>query len=242
MFTILDHLSSTKDRKVSGLPFHSPDRLLWGLPLIPVVGWKCCKPRVLTFDEFLDIPPCTTGKHSEVDDTPDPGPVQQPTAFEPKPPPPKPISITNGAPTPAPISRVPRALKPAAPATPPQPESESDDPSLAVPPATTCRRRGCNSVFAAEATSAGRDNEECIHHPGQALFHEGSKGWTCCKRRVLEFDEFLEIEGCRRKKKHLFVGSGKKAASEETLFHVRYYLNPRHIVLSLASQDIDSPE
>jgi len=23
------------------------------------------------------------------------------------------------------------------------------------------------------------------------IFHEGSKGYTCCKRRVLEFDEYL---------------------------------------------------
>ncbi|KAI6807966.1 hypothetical protein KC350_g13541, partial [Hortaea werneckii] len=37
-------------------------------------GWKCCKPRVLTFDEFMNIPPCTTGKHSTVDDTPAPEP------------------------------------------------------------------------------------------------------------------------------------------------------------------------
>lgn len=199
-----------------------------GPSLIAVVGWKCCKPRVLTFDEFLDIPPCTTGKHAEEDDTPNPEPVQQPTASEPKPLPPKLISSTNVAPTLAPNYHVPQALKPAAPATPPQPESESDDPSLAVPPGTTCRRRCCNSVFAAEVTSAGPDNEECIYHPGQALFHEGSKGWTCCKRRVLEFDEFLNIEGCRRKKKHLFVGSGKKATSEKTLSHVRYNINPKH--------------
>ncbi|KMU78875.1 hypothetical protein CISG_07392 [Coccidioides immitis RMSCC 3703] len=33
-------------------------------------GWKCCKPRVLNFDEFLEIAPCTVGKHSTVDDTP----------------------------------------------------------------------------------------------------------------------------------------------------------------------------
>ncbi|WFC95396.1 hypothetical protein MBRA1_002044 [Malassezia brasiliensis] len=25
------------------------------------------------------------------------------------------------------------------------------------------------------------------------IFHEGSKGYTCCKRRVLDFDDFLQI-------------------------------------------------
>jgi hypothetical protein len=47
------------------------------------------------------------------------------------------------------------------------------------------------------------------------VFHEGSKGWSCCKRRVLEFDEFLKIEGCADKKKHLFVGKGKPAGEEK---------------------------
>ena len=168
-----------------------------------------------------------------MDDTPDSEPVQQPTASVPKPLPSKSILSTNVAPTLAPNHRVPQALKPAAPATPPQPESESDDPSLTVPPGTTCRRRGCNSVSAAEVTSTGPDDVECVYHPGQALFHEGSKGWTCCKRRVLEFDDFLNIEGCRRKKKHLFVGSGKKATSEETLSHVRYNFNPRYRIAPL---------
>ena len=51
-----------------------------------------------------------------------------------------------------------------------------------------------------------RENERCIYHPGQALFHEGSKGWTCCKKRVLEFDEFMKIEGCKERQRHCFVG------------------------------------
>ena len=54
-----------------------------------------------------------------------------------------------------------------------------------------------------------------MHHPGVALFHEGSKGWTCCKRRVLEFEEFMKIEGCKTKKRHLFVGKGKPSGEEK---------------------------
>ena len=58
------------------------------------------------------------------------------------------------------------------------------------------------------------------------IFHEGSKGYTCCKRRVLEFDEFMKIEGCKTKERHMFVGSGKRkgagAGGEELLETVRY--------------------
>lgn len=104
----------------------------------------------------------------------------------------------------------------------PPPESESDDPSLSIPANKPCRRRGCNAVSTQETSASSRDDEECVFHPGQALFHEGSKGWTCCKRRVLEFDEFMKIEGCKRKKRHMFIGSGKKDGTEESLQDVRY--------------------
>ena len=40
-----------------------------------------------------------------------------------------------------------------------------------------------------------------------SLHHRG-KGYLCCKRRVLEFDEFLKIEGCK-KGRHVFVPKAK---------------------------------
>jgi len=88
---------------------------------------------------------------------------------------------------------------------PPPPESEDDDPVLEIPEGKICRRKACGQSY-----TGVRDGERCIFHPGVPIFHEGSKGYTCCKRRVLEFDEFMRIEGCKMKDRHLFVGSGKK--------------------------------
>lgn len=92
-----------------------------------------------------------------------------------------------------------------------------------------------------DTASSTRGTEECIFHPGQALFHEGSKGWTCCKRRVLEFDEFMKIEGCSRKKRHMFVGSKKHNEKEETLITVRhdFYQTPTVVIASLYVKKID---
>lgn len=115
------------------------------------------------------------------------------------------------------------ALSAAAVATPPKPstpvpeEPESDDPELEIPANATCRRKGCNAGY---DPSISRDDEKCVHHPGQPVFHEGSKGWSCCKKRVLEFDEFLKIPGCGEKTKHLFVGQ-KKPPGEEKVESVR---------------------
>jgi len=164
----------------------------------------------LTFDEFLAISPCTTGKHSTVDDTPKPEPAI------PKEPPPQPV---DGLPVPAP--RAPQAQAPSArpAATPAPPESEDDDPSLPIPSGQTCRRRGCNEIY---SEGSNRTDEKCIFHPGHPIFHEGSKGYTCCKKRVLDFDDFLKMEGCKSKDRHMFVGSGKKQqGSEENLESVR---------------------
>jgi hypothetical protein len=179
------------------------------------IGWKCCKPRVLTFDEFLAIEPCTTGKHSDVDDTPTPEPAQK-------------ADVANGTEVnlgsleeslPAPAPRMPAAQAAPASAPAPPPESEDDDESIALKEGMTCRRKGCGETH----KGGDREGEKCIHHPGAPIFHEGSKGWSCCKRRVLEFDQFMNIEGCKTKDRHLFVGSGKKEkeGGEENLETVR---------------------
>lgn len=121
---------------------------------------------------------------------------------------------------PAPVPRVPTSQsatpKPAASPKPPE-ESEDDDPSLEIKKGVTCKRRGCGQQYG----GGDRSGESCVHHPGVPIFHEGSKGYSCCKRRVLEFDQFLNLEGCKTKDRHLFVGSGKKDG-EEKVETVRY--------------------
>ncbi|KAL9130590.1 MAG: hypothetical protein Q9217_001250 [Psora testacea] len=204
-------------------------------------GWKCCKPRVLTFDEFLSIPPCTTGKHSTTDDTSESEPPSASKAQDDLPPPPAPRPIaSDGFEQKGAISQAPQPTPPVASSNLLQ-ESDSDDPSTPIPMNTTCKRRGCNATYNVD-TKSSREGEECAYHPGQALFHEGSKGWTCCKRRVLEFDEFLKIEGCKSKKKHLFVGSKKDAGQEEKVMDVSrhdYYQTPTAVIASLFLKKID---
>ncbi|KAJ6036392.1 hypothetical protein N7540_000671 [Penicillium herquei] len=194
-------------------------------------GWKCCKPRVLTFEEFLAITPCTTGKHSTVDDTPAPEP---PKATE-APPPPAPVDPAKTLSERPAIS--PAIAPPTPPANPPPTEPESDDPSLEIPANATCRRKGCGVTYTG---STARDDEKCVHHPGHPVFHEGSKGWSCCKRRVLEFDQFLKITGCTEKTRHLFVGQAKPPG-EEKVESVRndFYQTTSSVNVSLYLKKID---
>ncbi|KAG9255077.1 HSP20-like chaperone [Emericellopsis atlantica] len=198
-------------------------------------GWKCCKTRVLTFDEFLAIPPCTTGTHSATDKPPQLE-ESKPTAEESEALDRK-IAAANASkekePGRAPIAQP--AQDTAAPPPPPE-ESEDDDPSLEIPDGKECRRKACHAKY---KKGSAREGEKCVHHPGIPIFHEGSKGYSCCKRRVLEFDQFLKIEGCTTKNKHLFVGSGKKdkgdASGEEVLTTVRhdYYQTASTVIASI---------
>ncbi|KAL1864369.1 hypothetical protein VTK73DRAFT_5958 [Phialemonium thermophilum] len=236
--------------KGCGKEYTDPDEVCKYHPGPPVFhegqkGWKCCKPRVLTFEEFMQIPPCTEGKHSTTDLPPeiekreaDPALLAsleaQSSSSEQAPPPPRraPISASQTASTSTP--------------PPPPAETEEDDPSLEIPDGRPCRRRGCHATY---SKGQSRDGEKCVYHPGIPIFHEGSKGYSCCKRRVLEFDQFMKIEGCKTKDRHLFVGSGKKDASgkssgtggEELLETVRhdFYQTATSVIASFFLKKID---
>ena len=182
-------------------------------------SYSCCntinKP-VMTFDEFLKLPGCTTGSHSsektEVKAPVVTAKVQEnnvetvassvvdvplvaststlsagPTVYKSRPTSPNPPT-SNGSSAPSAVLL-----------------EEQDPVDAVVPEGTKCKRAACGCAYTMDME---RTDSECLYHPLPAIFHEGSKGYACCKRRVLEFDEFLKIEGCK-KGRHLFVGQPK---------------------------------
>ncbi|RDA93111.1 hypothetical protein CP533_4106 [Ophiocordyceps camponoti-saundersi (nom. inval.)] len=198
-------------------------------------GWKCCKPRVLTFDEFMAIPPCTTGTHSTTDK---PAQLEEGQQDDGATLAKKIEALTASAPPRAPIQQ-PSTSTVAPSPPPPPPETDDDDPSLDIPDGAECRRRACGLKF---KKGGSREGEQCLHHPGAPIFHEGSKGYSCCKRRVLEFDQFLKIEGCKTKSRHLFIGSGiKRKADAEKLDSVRhdFYQTPTTVIASFFLKKIN---
>ncbi|KAI9828602.1 MAG: hypothetical protein M1826_005984 [Phylliscum demangeonii] len=178
-------------------------------------GYTCCSRRELDFDDFLTIKGCTArpkhlfvGSGRKTSTTVDASAVKADQASLA----PAAAIATAATATAAAVgaSKTPpaRALPPpqASPAPAPSAESDSDDPAVPIPAHATCRRRGCRAAY---ATSSAKPDEPCRHHPGPPIFHEGRKGYTCCSRRELDFDDFLTIEGCKARPKHLFVGSGR---------------------------------
>ncbi|KAI8920304.1 HSP20-like chaperone [Powellomyces hirtus] len=197
-------------------------------------SWSCCTKKVTDFDDFLKIPGCAVGKHSTAQHA---APASSTPASAAGP-----VTVgANGVET----YGTPTAATPAAPEAVAAPskadaapvvkeEDLNDAPDAQIPAGATCQRNACGKKFDGEATRT----EECVFHPGQAVFHEGSKGWSCCSRKVLEFDEFLKIKGCTTRK-HRFTDV--KTGQENTTVQCRHdwYQTQSTVTISIFAKKVD---
>lgn len=63
-----------------------------------------------------------------------------------------------------------------------------------VAPTYYCYNKGCGKQF--DLTDNGP--ESCIYHPGNPVFHDAYKGWSCCNKRSTDFTQFLSFPGCAK--------------------------------------------
>ncbi|KAG0318972.1 hypothetical protein BGZ99_005363 [Dissophora globulifera] len=214
-------------------------------------GWSCCSKRVVSFDQFLAIPGCSYGRHTDTPREEFPSSssssekVEVPTSTSS----PAPTTVNkdgsevygSAAPVVKPKATTTTTTATSAPPTPaPEPiVEEEDDLSVAVAVGKTCKRLGCGHTFVSEGESRG-DKVVCQYHSGSPVFHEGSKGWSCCPRKVLEFDEFLRLKGCRTTNQHLFVGAKKDNVEELVQCRHDWYQTQTHVNLSIFAKKVDA--
>ncbi|KAJ2711514.1 hypothetical protein H4R19_003211 [Coemansia spiralis] len=193
-------------------------------------GWTCCKPRVHSFDDFLELKGCQLGAHSSEPRHKDDPFKADLTKYDDVLPEPAPATTAT---TSAADTVVPVATK--APAEEPL---DYDPADAVVPVGAACKRSGCSATYASDAASRGP--EQCVFHPGRAVFHEGTKGWTCCKPRATDFDEFMRIAGCARGP-HLFVGTQRTAQAQAQTVRCRrdYYQIAGDVIVSIYAKKID---
>lgn len=203
-------------------------------------SWSCCnavnKP-VLEFDQFMQIPGCAIGSHLE----------HVPKKQAPKPPPSAAnLTLTSSAGGKESYSTRPSEApsKAVSGTTTPKPEPvviEEDDLTVTVAPGTQCKRQGCSTRFVSDAENRHGDGPGtvCAYHPRPPIFHEGSKGYLCCKRRVLEFEEFLKIGGCAHGR-HLFSPKPNLSTAEEfTDCRIDHYQTPANVNVSVFAKQVD---
>ncbi|KAN0064726.1 hypothetical protein ACQY0O_001781 [Thecaphora frezii] len=206
-------------------------------------SWSCCntthKP-VLEFDQFLAIPGCNVlPTHStEVQALPlvkngklvDPSSPTDSAAH-------KQEANVDMLPT-QPLNA--DTLKAAQNSSVPKPWQEEKDSLTAVEKGSKCTRNACGFVH--EGGERRREQEVCWFHKGSPVFHEGSKGWSCCKRRVLDFNDFLAIQPCTRAESgHLFPSTNTHHEGEEERVDCRidHYETPTDVRLTVYAKGVE---
>ncbi|KDQ60662.1 hypothetical protein JAAARDRAFT_31637 [Jaapia argillacea MUCL 33604] len=210
-------------------------------------SWSCCEDvnrPVLDFDDFMKIPGCSQGPHTDsapVIEAPRPSQAQtsknlqrveenvtSPTSSAV---PGTQTPLRSGSMTPLPAKVDMSSLV----------DADEDDLETPVPTGTKCRRKGCEVAYVSDEIHRRPDGEGavCTYHTMPPIFREGSKGYLCCKRRVLEFDEFLKIEGCT-KGRHLFVPKSKCDTKEELAdCRIDHYQTPSEVHVSVFAKQVD---
>ncbi|XP_041050905.1 cysteine and histidine-rich domain-containing protein 1-like [Carcharodon carcharias] len=201
-----------------------------GVPIFhdALKGWSCCKKRTTDFSEFLAIPGCMKGHHSNVKppeplkpemmcnkDRTDNLKSQFDTEYIIKGPKSAESMKRERPSSDEPVVKLPQkvskslqeSLEKFSNSTQEIATKREEDPSGGVKVDTLCKHAGCNKTF----HGAESNLETCSFHPGIPIFHEGMKYWSCCKIKTTDFEDFLAQPGCA-KGKHLWI---KKEADKK---------------------------
>eukprot|EP01112_Ceratiomyxa_fruticulosa_P018802 TRINITY_DN6065_c1_g1_i1.p1 TRINITY_DN6065_c1_g1~~TRINITY_DN6065_c1_g1_i1.p1 ORF type:complete len:333 (-),score=65.19 TRINITY_DN6065_c1_g1_i1:47-1045(-) len=206
-------------------------------------GWSCCKKRVDSFEEMIAIPGCESGSHIPLSTEPKPATQTTTTTVSSAQ---KAVSMVT--PTPVQVSSADgvETFSSKLHSTPTVGSSSSSKPEVKLPPkevedppdaviaiGARCLHHSCDKTFVGDESRT----EECKYHPGTTIFHEGSKGWSCCKANAAIFEEFLKMPGCT-KGKHRFI---PKPEEREDLVRCRYdwYQNSNAVIASIYAKGID---
>ncbi|KAK2153120.1 hypothetical protein LSH36_306g01046 [Paralvinella palmiformis] len=207
-------------------------------------GWSCCKKRSTDFTEFLNIPGCTAGPHSNVKPVePDPEKnnekkdelqtVKETTIVRAPEKPPLERPSEN-----EPMIRLPytvgSSLQQALEKQMKEMTLETSDDKGEVDPSITkvgtlCKNAGCTKEYRDESTNT----EQCTFHSGVPIFHEGMKYWSCCKRKTSDFNSFLNQEGCTTGK-HLWYK--KESEESKVVCRVDWHQTASFVTVSIFSK------
>ncbi|XP_054386593.2 cysteine and histidine-rich domain-containing protein 1-like, partial [Pongo abelii] len=194
-------------------------------------GWSCYKRRTTDFSDFLSIVGCTKGRHNS-EKPPEPVKPEVKTTekkelSELKPkfqeriiPAPKPVEAIKRPSPDEPMTnselKISASLKQALDKLSSGNEEDKKEDNEEIKIGTSCKNGGCSKTY------QGLESLEkvCVYHSGEAIFYEGMKYWSCCRRKTSDFNTFLAQEVCTTGK-HMWT---KKDAG--TLGAVAHACNP----------------
>jgi len=167
----------------------------------------------------MQIPGCASGKHlPEVTSVPTKPPVMASKAADKDE-----TEVYKSLPAPL-IHATIQKLEPV------KKEVEDDLPDAPIAINTLCKRTGCSAKYVDESSRT----ERCDYHPGVPVFHEGSKGYSCCKM-VGDFEQFLSLPGCTNGK-HRFTETPRDTAVLECRHD--WYQMGANVVLNIYAKGV----
>lgn len=220
-------------------------------------GWSCCKKRVTDFGEFLAMPGCTAGPHSneKPQETVKPEVISKPKEEKAEflqerdaknygeqkiiSAPPKHDQLKKQEAetrqkevihimTPKIMNSLKAELTKMAQAA----ENKKCQGELAV--GWKCCRSGCNAEYKGPESNA----EVCFYHPGAPIFHEGMKFWSCCERKTTDFTAFLNQAGCTKADNHQWVHPDEAAEKSKQTARYDFHQIPDKIYVNVYCKGI----
>ncbi|GMT28050.1 hypothetical protein PFISCL1PPCAC_19347, partial [Pristionchus fissidentatus] len=162
--------------------------------------WNCCKKKSTDFGTWLAFPGCTRGRHNAEKPL---DIVKVASVKEIRPEKEEDVIVWNGLNKPAErreesareereiVIEATEGAKAAIQKYLDEHKSEqSDELKIGAP----CRNNSCDAKYSGPSVS----HSTCTHHPGAAIFHEGLKYWSCCKKKTSDFQAFLDQRGCEK--------------------------------------------
>lgn len=171
-------------------------------------GWTCCQNKSTDFTTFLNTPGCSIGRHSNIkplepekitgnldkdcggDEVVEVRPPIQPPMARPS------VETERQRLIPTVAASLKQAMQNLK-----IPEKTGEQGNVKT--GDCCKNNGCKETFPPSS-------EDCRHHPGYPVFHEGMKYWSCCQRKTSEFQHFLDQEGCEIGKHKWVDDKGKE--------------------------------
>lgn len=200
--------------------------------------WSCCQKKSIDFSEFLGMKGCKTSYHSNIKPV-DPAklvkndPVIEKKESEVK----VEEKVVERPSEDAPLQKiVVNASKTLVDALAKEMEKikvqEEAKPAQGNPlEGAICSHQGCGKEWSETLPK----DDDCRYHPGNAIFHEGMKYWTCCNKKTTEFSEFLAQPGCLWSKHVWKSAEDKEKDDKKKSVQCRFdwYQTPTHVYLTV---------
>lgn len=152
-------------------------------------GWTCCNKIAYDWDEFEKLETCAVGKHSTIDPN---AAIGQDQFF-------KSNTVQNAQNA---IDKEQSRVKTIEEFNKEQEEiqkkKEEQEAKIEKKPVVTpsgnhkCINKGCLKEY----NPNDNNDNSCKYHPGEPIFHDLVKSWSCCKVETWDWDDFVKIVPC----------------------------------------------